>query len=235
VSGHAPSAAPPAGAPAGAPAATPAAPPAAPEVSSLRLVATLALSGALAGVLLVLAYEATLPVITANKERALAAAVGEVLQQPARYDTLYVVDGRLQAQAAAGAERVYLGWRADGTPAGFALVSAAPGYADSIRVMFGYEPATRRLLGLKVLETKETPGLGDKIERPGFTGQFPGREAPLLGVKPGQGTGDAHQVDLITGATISSRTVVRAINEGLQRVGPLLEAWVPPAPGGEGP
>lgn len=215
------------------PQAVPAAPEA-PQVSSLRLVATLALSGALAGVLLVLAYEATLPVITANKEAALAAAVGEVLQQPQRYDTLYVVDGALTPQAAPGSERVYLGWRTDGTPAGFAVVSGAPGYADTIRVMFGYDPATRRLLGLKVLESKETPGLGDRIERPEFTGRFPGREPPLQGVKAGRATGAAGEVDLITGATISSRTVVRAINDGLQRVGPLLDAWRP-APGGEGP
>lgn len=211
-------------------------PPVTPRVSSLRLVATLAVSGALAGVLLVAAFQVTLPVITENKERALRAAVGEVLQQPERFDTLYVVDGRLQQQAPAGgaSERVYLGWRADGAPAGFAVVSGAPGYADTVRVMFGYDPAQRRLLGMKVLESKETPGLGDKIERPAFTGQFPGREAPLRGVKPGAGDGDAHAVDLITGATISSRTVIRAINDGLQRVGPLLEAWTPPA-GGAGP
>lgn len=217
----------------GTPQAVPAAPQA-PQVSSLRLVATLALAGALAGVLLVLAYEATLPVITANKEAALAAAVGEVLQQPARYETLYVAGGALVREAAPGAERVYLGWRADGTPAGFAVVSGAPGYADTIRVMFGYDPATRRLLGLKVLESKETPGLGDRIERPEFTGRFPGREPPLQGVKAGRATGAAGEVDLITGATISSRTVVRAVNEGLQRVGPLLEAWRP-TPAGEGP
>jgi hypothetical protein len=48
-------------------------------------------------------------------------------------------------------------------------------------------------------------------------------ETPLTGVKPGRGEGVAGEVDVITGATISSRTVVRAINEALERVGPALE------------
>jgi len=39
----------------------------------------------------------------------------------------------------------------------------------------------------------------------------------------GAGKGDPSEVDLITGATISSRTVVRIINNALARLGPALE------------
>jgi electron transport complex protein RnfG len=206
-------------------------------VSPVRLVGTLAVSGALAGALLVVVFQITLPAITANRERQLRAAVEEVLQQPARFETLWVVDGRLESEAPEGgdAERVYLGWRADGAPAGFAVTSGAPGYADTVGLMFGYDPGPRRLLGMTVLESKETPGLGDRIERPEFRGQFAGRELPLQGVKAGTGTGDAREVDVVSGATISSRAAIRAINEGLERVGPALEAWAPPATVGESP
>jgi len=40
-------------------------------------------------------------------------------------------------------------------------------------------------------------------------------------------------VDMITGATISSRTVVNAINEALARVRPLVETYRPDAGGAE--
>jgi electron transport complex protein RnfG len=80
---------------------------------------------------------------------------------------------------------------------------------------------------MMVLESKETPGLGDKIEKDtSFTGQFRAAATPLRGVKADRATGDPHEVDLITGATISSRTVVRIVNNALARLEPVLAAHV---------
>ncbi len=79
---------------------------------------------------------------------------------------------------------------------------------------------------MKVLESKETPGLGDKIEKDSaFVLQFDGAVTPLLGVKPRDATGDLHEIDMITGATISSRVVIRIINNTIERLGPLLDAY----------
>jgi hypothetical protein len=58
-----------------------------------------------------------------------------------------------------------------------------------------------------------------------FVAEFMSAVAPLRGVKPRQGTGDPHEVDMITGATISSRTVIRAVNNALERLGPALHAY----------
>jgi electron transport complex protein RnfG len=92
-------------------------------------------------------------------------------------------------------------------------------------VIFGYDPTTKTLLGMKVLESKETPGLGDRIEKDTvWVAQFVGVESPLEPVRTGRGTGKPTEVDLITGATISSRTIVRIINEALERLGPALES-----------
>ncbi|MDP3939059.1 MAG: FMN-binding protein, partial [Deltaproteobacteria bacterium] len=121
-------------------------------------------------------------------------------------------------------ERVYLGHAADGSPLGYAVVAQAPGFADMVRIIIGYDPATRTLLGMKVLESKETPGLGDRIEKDAhFVGQFEGVHTPLEAVKPGAGKGGPSEVDLITGATISSKVVVRIINDALERLGPQLD------------
>jgi len=184
-------------------------PPAPPSSSSTRLVGTLAGAGALAGFLLVLAFQATQPTIAAHKEETLRRAVLEVLKEPARFEALDV-EG----------ERVYVGFDGQGRRVGYAIVAAAPGFADTVRVIFGYDVTTRKLLGMKVLESKETPGLGDRIEKDPFVHEFAGAVTPLIGVKGG-GAGEG--IDMITGATISSRAVISMINRAIEKLGPALE------------
>jgi electron transport complex protein RnfG len=201
-----------------------------PRVSSTRLVVTLGGAGAFAGALIMVAFFLTLPAIEAHRTAVLNAAINEVLRGPARFDTLYVVGGSLRRNPPAGKdpktlEKVYLGHAKDGSPVGYAVVAQEPGFQDMVRVIFGYDPATKKLLGMKVIESKETPGLGDGIEKNSkFVSQFAGRATPLKGVKVGAETGDPAEVDFITGATISSRTVVRIINDALARLGPALKA-----------
>ena len=97
---------------------------------------------------------------------------------------------------------------------------------DVIRLIFGFDPTDGRVLGMKVLESKETPGLGDKIEKDSsFVGAVVGVLAPILGLKAGRGTGDPHEIDMITGATISSRTVIAIINERLDELAAPLQAF----------
>jgi len=203
-----------------------------PEPAAVRpssLLVTLGAGGAVAGVLLVIAFGITLPRIEANRAHALHLAVNEVLKAPARYDTLYVVGGALTMTPPPGVdpktlEQVYLGFGPDGRAVGFAVGAAEPGFQDTIRLIFGYDPRNRKLLGMKVLESKETPGLGDKIEKDrAFVSQFDGAQPPLAGVKGKRAK--PTDVAMITGATISSRTVIRTINNALGRLGPLLEAY----------
>ena len=207
-----------------------AAPPgAAPDVAASRLFATLGVSGALAGLLIVLSWQLTQPTITRNKAARLRAAVEEVLAGPERFDTLYVVAGALtETPPVAGTfEHVYVGYAGDGRVVGFAIDAAQPGFADVVRLIFGYDHARHQLLGIKVLENKETPGLGDKIEKDtAFVGQFTVAATPLRGVKAGRATGDPHEIDMITGATISSRVVIRIVNDALERFDPLISAWL---------
>lgn len=201
------------------------------EVQSRRLLATLGTAGALAGLLIVFVYQATQPAIQAHKALVLRLAVMEVLKAPHRYDTLYVNEGALTLRLPAGVgardlEMVFLGYREDGSRVGFAISGAEPGFQDVIELIFAYDPETRTVLGMKVLASRETPGLGDKIEKDTeFVSEFDGPEVPLLGVKSARASGAANEVDMITGATISSRTVISIINHQLERLGPMLEAY----------
>lgn len=202
----------------------------APEVSSWKLLATLGLAGAAAGLLVVAVYGATLPTIERYAAAKENGAVREVLAAPARWDTLYLQNGALTKAPAQGADRkslphAYLGFDAAGKPVGAAITAQEPGFQEEVLLMIGFEPGSGRIIGFKVLDQKETPGLGDKIERDsGFVAQFATRVAPLLGVKA-RSAADVHQVQTITGATISSRAVIRIINHAIERWQPLLAAY----------
>ncbi len=58
---------------------------------------------------------------------------------------------------------------------------------------------------------------------------FAGPETPLLGVKIGAGKGEPNEIDMITGATISSKAVIQIINNALEEWKPILDKGIPQA------
>jgi electron transport complex protein RnfG len=202
-----------------------------PEVKPHKLILTMAGFSAIAGVLIVVAFQSTKPRIEHNRAVVLAAAIDEVLAAPPTVRTVFVYNGALVDSLPAGVDstgldRVYLGLDQAGKPRGFAVTAGEPGFADVIDLIFGYDPASRKILGMKVLEEKETPGLGDRIEKDSaFVNGFSGPLAPIKGIKRTTAKTDPHQVDMITGATISSRAVINTINHRLEKVGPLLKGY----------
>ena len=204
------------------------------QVSTFRLVATLAVAGVLAGILIAAVNQHTMPIIEAYRAEQLRLAVYEVLPQAARYTTFYLVDGALSASLPASAKeadyrRVYAGYDEAGQLAGLALSRGESGFQDIVQVIFGFDPASGRLSGMKVLESKETPGLGDKIfkDQAWVDQFFAGPQVPLLPVKPGAGRGLPGEIDTITGATISSRTVIQIVNNAVEEWMPVLQRGIP--------
>lgn len=201
----------------------------APNVSSVRLLATMGGAGAIAGLLIVVVYQFTLPTVLANRAARLETAIHQVLPGSARHETLYLVDGALTASLPAGldarkVEKIYAGVNEAGASTGYALPGSQAGFQDNIEIIVGFDPSTDGTLGLVILSSRETPGLGDKIEAPGWLGQFTSRRVPLAGVKAGASSAPG-EVEMITGATISSRTVIDAINKTIERWKPLIGAY----------
>lgn len=203
-----------------------------PRASSPRLIATLAVAGAVAGFFIVLVHQWSQPRIQAYQAMVLQEAVQEVLGGPDHTETWFLHEGAFTPAPPAGADtsamdRIYLGFAEDGSPMGVAAAAGEPGFQDIIRLIFGYDPGASTVLGMKVLESKETPGLGDKIEKDSsFVAEFAGVEAPLVGVKAGKATGADDEVDMITGATISSEAIIRIINNRVTALEePLARLW----------
>ena len=204
------------------------------QPSSLRLVMTLAIAGLISGVAIIGIYETTLPTITANKARELREAVFKVLPGVSRMQALVYRDGRILAVSEPQKDEpvVYGGYDEQGDFVGYAMPGAGPGFQDTIALLYGYLPHDKKVVGMEILESRETPGLGDKIYKDAdFVAEFSDLsvEPEIVTVKKGTGTQDNH-VDAITGATISAKAVVRIINE-------THVAWAEqlPAPGTEPP
>ncbi len=197
------------------------------DPGSMRLVATLAFAGLLSGLIIVSVFEATLPTITAYKAKVLREAVFKVLPGTVSLKPIVYRDGKLMAvkKAKKGEESVFGGYDAEARLVGYAIPSAGPGFQDTIRLLYGYLPTQRKVVGMEILESRETPGLGDKIYKDlAFVANF--HDLPIdpeiKAVKKGKKT-KPNQVDAITGATISSKAVVRIINQGNDLWLPRLE------------
>lgn len=99
-----------------------------------------------------------------------------------------------------------------------ALVGAAvessvdSGYAGKIIIMVGIK-ADGSVNAISILEQKETPGLGAKIEEPTFKDQFQSRSLKNTVWKVKKDGGD---IDQITAATISSKAVTEAVHRALE-------------------
>jgi Na+-translocating ferredoxin:NAD+ oxidoreductase subunit G len=206
----------------------------APAPSSLRLVLTLAIAGLVSGVAIIGIYESTLPTITANKARELREAVFKVLPGVSRMQALVYRDGTIVAVPEPEKDEpvVYGGYDDRGDFVGYAMPGAGPGFQDTIAILYGYLPQDKKIVGMEVLESRETPGLGDKIYKDAdFVAEFSALsiQPEVVTVKKGTGT-QPNEVDAITGATISSKAIVRIINE-------THVAWAEqlPAPGSEPP
>lgn len=191
------------------------------EPSSFRLASTLAVAGLISGVAIVSVYEATLPTITHNKAEELKAAVFKVLPEVTEMRKYQFENNSLRFRTGEGSDdqTLYGGYNQQGAFVGYAIPSAGPGFQDTIGILYGYIPEKRKVVGMEILESRETPGLGDKIYKDlYFVSNFSDLsiDPEIVVVKKGL-RDKPHEVDAITGATISSKAVVRIINEGNQR------------------
>lgn len=105
----------------------------------------------------------------------------------------------------------------NGQVTGLAYEIFGTGYAGQIKLMLGVD-TQGKVLGVRVLAHKETPGLGDKMEEKKgdwilrFAGLSLGNPLPdKWKVKK-----DGGQFDQFAGATITPRGVVDAIRKGLE-------------------
>jgi electron transport complex protein RnfG len=205
------------------------------------MMGTLGIAGMCSGLAVVGIFLLTLPRIERNRAEALEAAIFRVLEG-ARSRVAFVVRGAelVRFESPDGGipkeEAVYAGYDEAGALLGFAIPAEGAGFQDTIKLIYGYDVGARRVVGMEVLESRETPGLGDKILKDrSFLENFRNLavEPEVVVVKAGR-TRD-NEVDAISGATISSKAVVRIINAANERWIDPVAALAETAGGARGP
>lgn len=189
--------------------------------------------GLICAVIIVSVFQFTLPVISQNRLELLQESLYRIFPdatQFARYQ--YTPEGRfIRASDERSAEVVYAMYDNENKLLGVVLRAKAMGYQDLIEMLYGYQPQRQMISGYQILDSRETPGLGARIETdPVFQKNFHALDVtlnangdalqhPIEIVKPG-GKTQAWQIDTLTGATVSSRTVANMVADSA-----LL--WIP--------
>jgi electron transport complex protein RnfG len=101
--------------------------------------------------------------------------------------------------------------RKEGKPFAVAFEMTGQGYGGKLEVMIGIDLASGKLLGMRVTTHSETPGLGARSTDAQFYEQFSGLTPEEVELASKGGT-----IDAISGATVTSTGVVRAVREGLE-------------------
>lgn len=180
---------------------------------------TLAIIAAICTTLVAATYQLTEERIAANEKALLEQAL-----QPALSGVFYeggVSESRLliapphdlPGNDAAFIFRLY----AENKPvAALFAVTARDGFSGAIRVLIGVQ-FDGTITGIRILQHRETPGLGDKIEpqRSDWIFQFDGRSMGDPVVTGWAIHNDGGEFDQLTGASVTPRAVITAIRDTL--------------------
>ena len=149
----------------------------------------------------VLAYinSITKPIIEENQRKAKEEARMEVLPEAATFDSISYLNE----------ETVYIGKNEEGYIVGYTFVASLYGYSSDVKTMVGVTPDLK-VNRIKIIEQKETPGLGANCEKPEFQQQFENKNKSEMTVDK-----DGGNIISITGATITTRTLAQSIKLGL--------------------
>ena len=185
-----------------------------PKPVIILLVITLVAGAALSGV-----YVMTADRIAENQERANQAAFLEVLPGAVSFDSGDELKAAVEAsQGAYGSVTVtnaLAGLDGQGNVVGYAVaVRNAQSFDGGLALVVGIQ-ADGTVNGISFTELHETAGMGMKCGEPDFMNQFVGVNAAKLTLNKGGASAGADTIDSVNGASVTSGSVVDAVNAAL--------------------
>ncbi|MEW9681930.1 RnfABCDGE type electron transport complex subunit G [Pseudomonas sp. TE50-2] len=138
---------------------------------------------------------------------------------PGSYDNRPLQTPLALADTSLRHSRLLAGYRATlaGSPTAILLHNRFQGYGGAIEMVIAID--TRgRLVGMRVLEQQESPGLGDQLADPArhWLDQFIGRAQQGTPEQAWAIKRDQGAFDQLAGATVTSRAVIEAIQDALR-------------------
>jgi electron transport complex protein RnfG len=191
--------------------------------SSLEMIVSVVIVCALSAGGLALTYAVTKGRIAEQDRLASEKALKAAIPGATVFESVGSVD-LAKAQAAAGEVPVYGVYSAGAgsQEVGWGIKVGPRGYGGPITMVVGLD-RNGKVVGVSIVTMNETPGLGSQIvEKPGFLTQF-------IGVDSANAEADVKKLDMITGASKSSR----GVRHGVEAAAAIYDAVL--ASGGVGP
>ncbi len=149
---------------------------------------------AVAGLLLGVVHQVTEPVAAANAEREAQELYASLMPEAASFEALPCnTEGCTAALKAVDGR---------GETLGYVIVAQAKGYGGQVPIVVAFN-TQGVVLEAVAMPSEETPGLGTRVAEDAYIGQYVGLGAEHL---------SPESIDLISGATISSKAVLSAFN-----------------------
>jgi len=181
---------------------------------SYRLILVLTATAVLSGLLLSFLNLHTSPLIEAHQNKVLNDALSSVLPGCDKIEEQFYEN-----------KQFYFGYDTGKNVKGIAFLTEGNGFQSKLRILVGMNASLTQIVKIRILEQKETPGLGTKIETDPssktnpewFPNQFDGLNISnkISYVKNQTPDKSAGEIMAITGATISSKAVIDIINAAL--------------------
>jgi len=160
--------------------------------------------------------ELTKDIIYLQQQKQLLSTLTKIIE-PERYNNELTLDCVKVSSPALGSDKqqtVYLA-RLNSIPVAAAITAIAPnGYNGNIELIVAIN-VDGSINGVRILDHKETPGLGDKIEitKSSWITSFSGKSLMSQNDSRWAVAKDGGMFDQFTGATITPRAVVEAVKE----------------------
>jgi electron transport complex protein RnfG len=176
------------------------------------MVVVLSLIAIISGGSLAVVDSFTKPRIEVNKVKAIKTGLKELIPGAADFKKIEIQEKGQKFVIYRGVkDQLLVGW-------GFIL--SGSGFQDKISIIAATNPDISALLGIEILEQKETPGLGDNIKKKNFRAQFKGLSVlkPIGFVKNIKPLSGSNNIQAISAATISSKKLLAIINDNLEKL-----------------
>ncbi len=170
-----------------------------------KLVLTLSVVCLISGLSLSYFYTRTKPVIIRNNSDREIKLKQEIIKDAIEFKKIDFVSLNYYVEESKNAS---------GDVVGLLIKNRIKGYGGDLEYLVGItldqEP---KIINIKILSHRETPGLGAKVTTSDFLSQFVSRIATELYLKKDSKEG---KIDSITGATITSRAITNSVREVMQ-------------------
>lgn len=162
--------------------------------------------------LLAVVNKITSPIISANDKKNFEQSMSEVL------DCEKFEESKIDytpSESGVELSSIYIGKDGDKTVGYVATAVCHEGYGGDVTVMVGINKSDReksKVKSVKIMSMSETAGLGARANEPDFTNQYSGLSDGIGVEKNNGGNAANNTISAISGATVTSKAVTKAVN-----------------------